>query len=464
MKKKIGYILLILISIVGSRLIFGKDYHLNSDNLIENNLYMYDIFERREVSLSMIDDEYLYYILKNDNTKKIQYRIIKYNLITNKIVNEYNFETNYSLENIKLFYHDKYIYLTSTNSNTFYKFNKHLELVNQINTNYNQYDLYGVFNNNMIMTSNNIIYYQNGVYNTLPSSCGKSVEIIYDKETYLHFHNNNTGFGCLYNIDNKELEYLDYEKLLVVKNRLLEYQDNRQSFKYDGDTYYFNDITESSSLKMHINGDYLFTIDVTNNTLRIYNLETRKTIYEKNLIELNGSIIKDVFIDDYAYFTIVKNNETRLYIWDYLKDTRENKNMISYDEKEYKFKNNELKEEIKNKYNIDINIYDGAVMYFENNYVIPSYDDILINSRLKTLKEIFEKMSVNDVLRLANTNICLEKDIISSSNDNINSILVLKDSNYVIAVNITDDNFKNNILKELVRICPAINSTFNVIN
>ena len=448
MKKKIGYLLLIVISILGSRLIFGKDYHLNSDNLIDNNLYLYNIFNKSDVSLTMLDDEYIYYVLKNGSNKNIQYSVIKYNLISNKVVNEYKFVSPL-LKDIKMFDSNGYIYLTAINSNVYYKFNKKLELIDQIKSNYN-YEFYGIYNDNIVSINENSVFYKNNLYDNLPKSCGKNSEIIYDKNTFIHFHNNDTGFGCLYSFDNKKIEYLDYEKVMIIGNKLLEYQDNRQSFKYNGNIYYFNDITESSNLKMHTNGDYLFTIDMTNFKLRIYNPETNKIIKERNFYELKDATIKDILIGDYAYITIVKNNETRLYIWDYLKESRTNKDMISYNEKEYKFKNNELKEELKNLYNVNIFIYDKAVMYFPDGFVIPSYDDILIYSRLVILKDIFERMSIGEKAKLANIQIYFEKSITSSNGlTNFDTLTSFDNYKNNVAINITNDNFRNIIIEKL---------------
>ena len=448
MKKKIGYLLLIVISILGSRLIFGKDYHLNSDNLIDNNLYLYNIFNKSDVSLTMLDDEYIYYVLKNGSNKNIQYSVIKYNLISNKVVNEYKFVSPL-LKDIKMFDSNDYIYLTAINSDVYYKFNKKLELIDQIRSNYN-YEFYGVYNDNIVSINDNSVFYKNDLYDNLPKSCGKNSEIIYDKNTFIHFHNLDTGFGCLYSFDNKKIEYLDYEKVMIIGNKLLEYQDNRQSFKYNGNTYYFNDITESSNLKMHTSGDYLFTIDMTNFKLRIYNPETNKIIKERNFYELKDATIKDILIGDYVYFTIVKNNETRLYIWDYLKESRTNKDMISYNEKEYKFKNNELKEELKNLYNVNIFIYDKAVMYFPDGFVIPSYDDILIYSRLVILKDIFERMSIGEKAKLANIQIYFEKSITSSNGlTNFDTLTSFDNYKNNVAINITNDNFRNIIIEKL---------------
>ncbi len=460
MKKKIGYILLILISVLGSRLIFGKDYHLNSNNLIENNLYMYNIFNNKKVVFTMVDNEYLYYVLESKNN--LQYEIIKHNLISNKVVSQYMISTAFPLEKSQLFLYNGNLYFTALNSKIFYKFNKQLELIDEYDVN-NVADSYSVYHNQMVTTLGNEINYQGKVYDTLPNSCGRNIETIYNSETYLHFHNSDTGFGCLYNLNSKQREYLDYEKILIINNRLLEYQDNRISFKYDGITYYFNDITESNNLKMHINGDYLFTIDTTTSTLRIYNIETSKIIYQKTLIELKDATVDNILIDDYAYFTVTRDKNTRLYIWDYLKETRTNKDMISYDEKEYKFKNNELKEEIKSKYNVDVYIYDQGVTYLENIYVIPSYDDILINSRLNTLKEILDRIDASTVNIFNGLTICLDKDIISiNKEDNPSAIITMRNNLPIIAINITDDNFRTNMLEKLNILNPIIGNIFNI--
>ena len=461
MKKRISYLMLIVISIVGSRLIFGKDYHLNSNNLVQDNLYLYQIFQDKEVLSTYVDGEHLYYVDYVKVNKIYQYEIIKYNLISSHEEYKYQFTNSDLLNNIKLFKQNGYLYLTTIDSNVFYKFDKHLNVVDSNEDMEKKFDSYGLLKDGVIFTVNNDIFYQNKLYDSVPSSCGKNVEIIYDKNTYLHFHNSKTGFGCLYNATNKSIEYLDYDHVDIVKDVLLEYQSNRLSFIFNGITYYFNDITESDNIIMHDNGDYLFTIDTTNCYLNIYNLETKKIIYSYHLAILKNANISNISIDDYAYFTITKDNKTQLFIWDYIKENRSSTNMISYNEKEYKFKNNELKEEIKNKYHIDVYLYDQAVEYFDDFYVIPSYDDILINSRLNTLKEILDSVNIDLYENIIPLRFDFDKDIISSHyEDDITSKLVYKDGYSVIVSNITSDNFENNIRKELALIYPEfINSS-----
>ena len=461
MKKKISYLMLIVISIVGSRLIFGKDYHLNSNNLVQDNIYLYQIFNNKEVLSTYVDKEHLYYVTSAKASSKYQYDIVKYNLISGHIENEWHFTNNELLNTIKLFKQNNNIYLTTIDNNVFYKFDKHLNVIDSNKDMNKNFDSYGLLKDGVIFTINNDIFYQNKLYDSVPISCGKNVDIIYDKNTYLHFHNSKTGFGCLYNASNKSIEYLDYEHVDIVKNSLLEYQSNRLSFIFNGITYYFNDITESDNIIMHDSGDYLFTIDTTNCYLNIYNLETKKIIYSYHLPILKNAEISNISIDDYAYFTITKDGKTELFIWDYIKENRSSINMISYNEKEYKFKNNELKEEIKSKYNIDVYLYDQAVEYFDNFYVIPSYDDILINSRLNTLRDILSSVDssvYNDIMPLR---FYFDKDIVANNYDeNIVSKMVYKDGYCVIVVNITNDNFSTNIRRELALLYPQfINSS-----
>ena len=458
MKKRIGYLLLIIISIVGSRLIFGKDYHLNSDSLKEENLYVYNSFDSNKIIATYVDEEEFYYVsvIKEENSIN-QYKVIKFNLTSSRIENDYVFNNNRKLENVNLFKQDGYIYLTSITSDFYYKFDSKLNFYSSASFGFENTDLYGIYKDKIVYTVNNNIYYENKLYGSVPASCGKTKDIIYDRDTYLHFYNENTGFGCLYNLVDKKIEYLDYENVDIVKNKLLEYQSNRLSFKYNGSTYYFNDITESNNIKMHDSGDYLFTIDSVNSKLKIYNIESRKIIFEKDIPELKGASVSNILIDDYVLFIMEKDNKTMLYVWDYSKEVRRSTDMINYDEKEYKFKNNELKEEIKYNYNIDVNIYDQAVDYFDDYYVIPSYDDILINSRLITLKEILDGFNKEEINNIDNIKIFFDKDIVSNNIVyKVSSLSVYKDDYYIIAINITDDNFKDNFINEISKLYPNL--------
>ena len=447
MKKKLGYIFLIIISIVGSKLIFGRDYHLNRDMLVNNNLYVYDIFGSNKVLSYFIDGQDLYYVSESPTNN--QYDIVRYNLNSNKRISYYKFNSGKALNGVRIFKNSGNVYLTSLNDNVYYKLNSNLALITKDDNIDENYDSYGIYKDSFIYTIDNKIYIDGEVYETLPVSCGKNKEIIYDKDTYVHFHNYETGFGCLYNINDKKREYLDYENIDIVNNRFLEYQDNSLSFKYDGNIYYFNDISESNSLKMRVNGDYLFAVDNTKNNLNIYNLDTSKIIYQRNLSEIKGAIIGEIEIDDYVYFLVIKDGKYQLFIWDYLQETRVSKDMLSYNEKEYKFKNNEIKEEIKKDYNIDVYFYDQGIKYFSDFYVIPSYDDILINSRLNTLRDVLKTLN-GELFSKIDLNIYFDKEIIFNNNQiNRTSYPIISNNEYDIVFQITNDNFKENLMYEL---------------
>ena len=451
MKKRICYFLLIVIAIVGSRVLYGMNFDLNMDTLVDDNLYKYDIIGNKDLLDTYIDGDYLYYLIgdikKEKDNNDLEYSFIKYDLSNNQKELEYNFLNKDTLYPVKIIKKNNYFYLTSMYNNIYYKFNNKLELIEEVKEETDNQTLYGLYNNSIFTIKENEIYYKNKLYDTLPNTCGINSEIIYKDNTYLKFYNYNKDLGCLYNLDDKSIYYLDYSLIDISYSKYIEYQNNSIKFRYNNSNYYFNDITETNNLKMHSNGDYLFTYDSTNNYLRIYNLDTRRVIYEKKVSFLKDSYISDVNIGDYAYFTVYQDNYKYLYFWDYLKSGTVNKEMISNNEKEYKFKNDKLISEIKEKYDINVYIYDQAVRLFDDIYVIPSYDDILINTRLTSLINILEEYNdlYYDIENFKSFNIYFEKEI---SNTSIYSFY--DNDRYNIVINIVDDGFKDNMLYELM--------------
>jgi hypothetical protein len=189
MKKKLGYLLLIIISIVGSRMIFGKDYHLNSDNLKEENLYVYKDFAKGIIT-TFIDNEDFYYVSKISDK---HYNVVKYNLVNDNVESQYSFNTTSELSKVNLFKQNGNIYLTSYNSD-YYKFDKKLNLLGKATVNLDNAATYGIYNDKLVYAIDNEIYYNDNLYAKVPASCGKSTEILYDRDTYIHFYNENTGF------------------------------------------------------------------------------------------------------------------------------------------------------------------------------------------------------------------------------------------------------------------------------
>ncbi len=195
---------------------------------------------------------------------------------------------------------------------------------------------------------------------------------------------------------------------------------------------------------MHKNGDYLLTYDSTNYFLRIYNLDTQKIIYEKKVLEFKNSVIENIKIDNYAYFTLNDGENSYIYIWDYLKEYRLNKNMLLQNEKEYKFENNKLVDEIKEKYNINIYLYDQAVKYLNHAYVLPSYDEILIHTRLLSLKNILE---TNNYYADKELNLYMVNELyMENSTNNLNLYKTIIQNKEVFFISLIDNNYENTIL------------------
>lgn len=441
--KKIIYIIMILIAIIGCRILYGFNYGLNSNMLVMDNLYRYDIFGNKTVGDVLIEGKYVYYVLMNDK----EYSFIKYDYIADRIINEYSFISDNAVYDLKIIKDVGNYYLSSILLNKIYVFDSNLSLLDiKISDDSNK--KYGLYKNDIFVIDDNKIYYKNKVYDELSTTCGENEEIIYQDNTYLRFYNYERNLGCLYNMDDKNIYYLDYDSIDISHNNYLEYKTDSLKFRFNDKEYYFTDITENSNLKINDAADYLFTFDSTNNKLRIYNLETEKIIYEKQIDLRENTTISSLKISNYAYFVVLDNNKSYLYIWDYLKDSRVNNSMYSNDEKEYKFKNDRLLQELYEKYQINIYTYDEAVKYFDKIYVIPSYDNILINTKLNELALVLPE--VMEDIQDKNISIYFEKNILNgTNNEKILSMTEKEHNNYNIIVNITADNFKDNLLKEL---------------
>ena len=446
MKKKIMYIFMIILAVFGCRILYGINYGLNTEMIVMDNLYRYDIFKNNDVLDVLIDGQYVYYVTSNANN----YSFIKYDYTKDKIIKEYDFNTNDNLSSLKIIKINSDFYLTGPFLNKLYFFNNNVELLKIIEDNHKN-KIYGLYDNDIFNIEDNKIYYKNNIYDELLKTCGSIQEIIYHDNTYLRFYNSDRSLGCLYNMNNKEIYYLDSDGIDISHDNYLEYNTDSLKFRFDSQDYYFSDITENSNLNISDDDEYLLTYDSTNKKLKIYNLETQKIIREKKLSLSDNSYVSNVKISNYAYFTVYENNKNYLYIWDYLKENRVNYEMYSNNEKEYKFKNDRLLQEIYDKYNINVYIYDEAVKYFNNIYVIPSYDNILINTKLNELNSVLSSMNtegIND-----NINIYFEKNIvIADINQKILSKTIITEDKLNIIINISDDNFKDNLLNELQKI------------
>ncbi len=449
---------MIVIAIVGCWLLYGINYGLNDEVLVDNNLYRYNIVGNQNLLDMKIDGEKLYYLLsdnKIDSDGNTHYSFIKYDLSNNNEINKYEFINNKSLTPIEIVKNDNDWYLVSFKENIFYHFDKNLEFIEKDAKESVINSTHGLYNKKNFTVVDNNVYYGDKVYDTLPKSCGSNQKVIYSNKTYLRFYNYEKKLGCLYNMNNKNIYYLDYDGIDVVNGKYLEYQNNSLKFRFDNREYYFNDISENNNLKMHVNGDYLLTYDNSSKTFRIYNLEANKVVYSLTCSSFKDNVVSLINIDNYAYFKVVDGKTSYIYIWDYLKSNRLNKDMITLDSKEYRFKNDKVIDEIKEKYDIDILTYDNAVQYFSNFYVIPSYDDVLINTRLVSLLSILENFDMGvfrSISSRKNIYLYLDNDVFDAQDERISYKVLEENNKYLIIINMTDDNFQKNILYTLMRI------------
>ncbi len=445
MKKRIGYILMLIIAIVGCRLLYGINYGLNSTAYYQDNLYRYDILNNQELLDMRIDGRYIYYVLKDYK----KYSFIKYDITNNKYEKEYIFNNPDELQEIKIIQDDNYFYLTSFNNNLYLKFDSQLELIEEKRNITNKDNKYGLFKEKLVTVSKNKIYYQDKLYSEVDLACGNIQEILYENNVYLRFYDKTNNMGCLYNLNKKETYYLDYDRVLIANNKYLEYQLSNLKFRYDREDYYLNNIRESSYLTIRDNGDYLLSYDENKNSLKIYNLDTRKIIYKIEVPTFKNSQLSHFCIDNYVYF-VEKNNTGRyIYVWEYLKTPRNNENMVEYNEREYKFNNNNLLREIKAKYGVDIYLYDNSVIYLKDYYLLPSYDDILINERLKNIKNILDKSSIDrqEAVIQSHLKIYFNKRIIhNGKNEYIEVYYSNNDKNNFVALDILNNNFNSVVL------------------
>ena len=67
MKKKFVYIFMLVLAIVGCRILYGINYGLNSEMIVKDNLYRYDIFGTNDSIDTLIDGKYIYYITSISN-------------------------------------------------------------------------------------------------------------------------------------------------------------------------------------------------------------------------------------------------------------------------------------------------------------------------------------------------------------------------------------------------------------
>ena len=207
----IPIVILISISIV-IHCIYNKDIKISNDALIGNNLYKFKLTKDYEQILAIKEEnKYLYTLISVINDKDLEeneYILKRINLETSKTEKEVSFKTAIIQEPI-IILNDKYIKIISGVNLNVHKFDKDFNLKNKLVKNEEEYNSYGEYNDKVLTTKDNNIYLDDKLYDSVLKSCDTAYNILYEDNTYLYFNNYNLNISCLYNVDNKKIEYLD---------------------------------------------------------------------------------------------------------------------------------------------------------------------------------------------------------------------------------------------------------------
>lgn len=431
------------------------------------NLYAFDIFSKGENVISTkIDGKYLYYIsYENEETENtdINYKIVKFNLYKNKEENEYKFNAN-SVYDANIIFDGSKIIIISKLTGYKLTLNKELKFIDEIKNNSNEENsnkLFGLYDSKKLYTTSNEIYVDDKLYDEVSKECGNASDIYYKKDTYIYYTNTDTNLSCLYNINNKKTTHLLSNEIELYNNGFIYSIFNTSKIvKYSNgyeDELYLN--ADYNNYTINDAGNLLFSVNDTSH-LKIYDIENRKINYELELNNIDDySYVSELNINSYAYYLESIDDKLVYYVWDYKKDNNVNKDMVKINKVDYEFENMTLIDELDNEYNINVYAYESSVRYFNDFYALPSTDDILINNKLKELKELLSnytkemftqfKYNKNEGIKIYLTNKVAPSDLTTQISDPAaysNKI----DNDYIIAINITLDSFKTNICHEMM--------------
>ena len=465
-----GIIIIITLVLAGS-FIYGSLFSkLPKTKLTETkNLYKYDIFESNESVLSLkIDGKYAYYLSANFNDNVTTYRLIKYNLIKGTKSKEYTFDID-EMYNTDIVLNDN-VYVISKSLGDIFVFDKDLEIINTYTSKSKdkENNNYALYYNQYIMTKDNYIYVDDKVFDSVDYECGSVSDIIYNKENiYIYYNNYENNLSCLYDVVSGNTKHLMSSNLKMYDDGIIYSLNNTLVIsKLTGNnktTLMLQNREELTHYSIDDIGKYLLT-QPDNSTLYIYNTLDNKLYYSLAFSDDNCSI-EDINIGQYAYFIRNENKKDILYIWDYSKDNIINKELSTKSDVDYKFENIKLIQKLNSQYNINIYAYDSSVRYFNDFYVLPETSDIVINEKLLELQDIlryfnkdfFDKFKLlkNNGIKIYFNKYVGPSDLsIQTSNPIAYTTKIEKD--YIIAININDEDFKNNFLHELMH-CIEIN-------
>ncbi len=467
MKKALKLILSIVILISISILIYcfyNKDIKISNDALIGNNLYKFKLTKDYEQILALKDEgKYLYTLISVINDKdseENEYILKKINIETSKSEREVSFKTTIIQDPI-ITLDDKYIKVISRGNLNIHKFDKEFKLVNELTTPVEEYNSYGEYNDQVLSTKDNNIYLDGKLYDTVLKSCDTAYNIIYKDNTYIYFNNSNLNVSCLYNVDTKNIEYLDNSNVEPFSNGYLtyNYKDNKIIIKKNTEEkYYLNSKDETAFIAITNDGNTLGTFNDNISEFKVYDLINKKIINKLNIKFEEEYYVPLMLMSEYMYIVGTNGDNYDLYIWDYKKDVT-SENMVSYSNSKDKIDSYELATKIKDEFGVNMYIYDKGVRYFTDFYALPTYDDELTYDRLsKTYdilknfnKEFFNKfkMNKNNGLEIYITGALGPSDTKTQVSYPVGYSLTM-DDNYIIALDANSDEYEKTVCHELM--------------
>lgn len=464
MINKIKIILIIIFLLATITLMYcktTKKINLSENNLIKDNLYKYKITKDYESILAIKDDKNYIYVLSSKETEKDikEYKLIKYDLELSNIEEEAIFNTKDIEPSIII--KDNYVNVVSSNNVNIYKFDKSLKLINKLEKDIDDHDLYGEYKEQPLLIKDNEIYIYDKLYDKVLASCNKATSIIYKDNSFIYFNNEELNISCIYNIDKKTTDYLNDSIIEPINNgyMLYNYKDNKIIIKKENEKkYYLNSKEETSNIKVNSEGTKLITYSDESKELKIYDLESNKII---NKIKLNLSseeFISLFILNDLAYVVVTNSISYDLYVWNYKENTL-NESMISHSDSKNKIDSYELVTKIKDEFNVNVYIYDKGVRFFNDFYALPSYDDELIYDSLsKTYrilsnfnKEFYDEFYINDNngIEVYLTDKVAPSDL-NTQIKNPSAYSLVMNNTYIIALNINTNSYEKTLCHELM--------------
>ncbi len=402
MKKNIALLISIvalILLILFLRVVIPKEHHGLNGTMINDAIYGYDLAtESLDVNGLTVRNQEVYYLLMEvvDEEKSIyNYKLKKLDINKNKVTEINTLEQINNYCSLK----EENVYCFTSNNFRVYDlalneiFNYTSNTVNEISY-YVPYkdiyvkiidkDIYLIRNNNeekyRTIESSNILFYDN--------------YYVTEDNTYLILLDEE-GTYYLYDINNNELTNTEKRNYLKYSNGLFFYDElnyevydlnHEEIITYENPTqenYYY-----SGTLNSENNTFYLY--DVIDNKLYIENL-ANNTLQEldANIIAKNNPIANLILDDNYLYIHVLQDKDN-FYCIDLEKLELESTNIKEYNNELINNINNKINE-IKETYNVTINIKEDAIIKFPDFSAEPLINNEIILDSLNKIETILSK-------------------------------------------------------------------------